>query len=61
MCLMHERAMRALACLSAAGLSSSAKADDPVIAEPRERHGFGLDSLAPGLLDARFRGHDNGV
>jgi hypothetical protein len=58
---MDKRATRSLACISASRLSSSAKVDDPVIAGPRERHGIGLDSLPLRLLDARFRGHDDGV
>jgi hypothetical protein len=43
---MHERATYSVDCLSAFAsprLSSSAKADDPVIAGPREGHRFGLD------------------
>jgi hypothetical protein len=39
--------------LTAARLSSSAKADDPVIADLDKRHLLRL-------LDARLRGHDNG-
>src|SRR5215831_19153004 len=38
-------------------LSSSAKADDPVIAGREEKHGFGLKADLHVLLDARFRGH----
>jgi hypothetical protein len=43
-----------------ARLSSSAKADDPVIAGRRERHRSAIESQLQGLLDARFRGHDTG-
>jgi hypothetical protein len=45
--------------LTAARLSSSAKADDPVIADLDKRHLRSLDQ-GHGLLDARLRGHDNG-
>jgi hypothetical protein len=41
-------------------LSSSAKADDPVIAGREETHGFSLETHLHVLLDARFRGHDSG-
>ena len=45
--------------LTAARLSSSAKADDPVIADLDKGHLRSLDQ-GHGLLDARLRGHDNG-
>jgi hypothetical protein len=45
--------------LAAPRLSSSAKADDPVIAGREEMHGFGLERHLHVLLDARFRGHDS--
>jgi hypothetical protein len=45
--------------LAAPGLSSSAEADDPVIAGREEMHGFGLKAHLHVLLDARFRGHDS--
>ena len=41
-------------------LSSSAKADDPVITGLGLGHRFGLNHSVYGLLDARLRGHDNG-
>src|SRR5262245_54057145 len=50
-------ALREMGISSAAPrLSSSAKADDPVIAGREEKHGFGLKADLHLLLDARFRG-----
>jgi hypothetical protein len=46
--------------LAAPRLSSSAKADDPVIAGREEMHGFDLKTRLHVLLDTRFRGHDSG-
>jgi hypothetical protein len=46
--------------LAAPRLSSSAKADDPVIAGREDMHGVGLETQLHVLLDARFRGHDSG-
>jgi hypothetical protein len=40
---MHKRATRSVSSLSPSQLSSSAKADDPVITGPREGHCVGLD------------------
>jgi hypothetical protein len=41
-------------------VSSSAEADDPVIAGRLDVRGFGLETHLHLLLDARFRGHDSG-
>ncbi len=56
---MHKRDTHSVDCLSAFAsprLSSSAKADDPVIAGPLERHRFGLDRPRTGYWMPAFAG-----
>jgi hypothetical protein len=59
--MVWSRLSRMGASFAAPRLSSSAKADDPVITGREEVYGFGLETHLHVLLDARFRGHDSEV